>query len=204
MESLIWLTFRYGASDQRDKYYALISLERELSMTTLLGPKLLVPDYGKPLREVARDFTPYSIQTADSLLLLSLINPSDFELKQRFESRTPSWVYVPSNELYNLRFGEQYILSGWPYAIKRKAHAVVSDLGVRIQPSEDPDVLVLGGIRDDELIDVPAREYGKPRLLDWCEQGYRRCNLIDTISVKNYLAKVFAQSQRSMISKAET
>jgi hypothetical protein len=44
----------------------------------------------------------------------------------------------------------------------------------------------------NELIDVPAGEYGKPRLLTWCEQDFRRCNLMGTVLVKNYLENFVA------------
>jgi hypothetical protein len=52
--------------------------------------------------------------------------------------------------------------------------------------------LIHVGVRKDELVDIPAGKPGKFRLLGWCEQGYKRCNLVGTFSLESYFAKFFA------------
>ena len=73
--SLLWRTANYKASDQRDKLFALLSLAGEFQDNEFGRPQALLPNYLKPLREVARDFTRYIIEISRSLLILSLVNP---------------------------------------------------------------------------------------------------------------------------------
>jgi hypothetical protein len=53
LESLIWLTADYQASDPRDKFFALLSLAGDFRLCPT--PRGLQANYAKPLEQVARD-----------------------------------------------------------------------------------------------------------------------------------------------------
>jgi len=188
--SLLWRTANYKASDQRDKFFALLSLAGEFQDNDVGRPQALVPNYLKPLGEVARDFTRYVIETSRSLLILSLINPESQQEIEPIPNRGPSWAYIPSDALASLRFGEQYILKGLPFKIQRKGHDVCLRFPVRTRLSENPDVLILSGRRYGKILKISSNKR-TPKLLDWCEQGHRCLSKMGKLSLKQFLAQFF-------------
>jgi hypothetical protein len=170
LDSLLWRTANYGATDHRDKYFALLSLTGEFQGNPTWQADSLAPDYEKELPIVARDFTRYIIENTKSLLVLSLINwrePPD-------PSKGASWAYVPSNDSKFLCFGEQYVLLGVPYQVKRKWNNAGMYLDVGIMPEERDDILLLRGIRFDHLVEVsPASSNAETlKLLEWMSFSY--------------------------------
>ena len=188
--SLLWRTADYKASDQKDKFFALLSLAGEFQDNEFGRPQALVPNYRKPLGEVARDFTRYVIETSGSLLILSLINPESQQNIEPSPNTGPSWAYIPSNALASLRFGEQYILKGLPFEIQRKGHEACLRFPIRTQLSVNPDVLTISGRRCGEILEISSNK-GTPKLLDWCEQGYRCLSKMGMLSLKHFLAQFF-------------
>ena len=188
--SLLWRTANYEASDQRDKFFALLSLAGEFQDNESGRPQALVPNYLKPLGEVARDFTRYIIETSRSLLILSLINPESQQEIEPVPNIGPSWAYIPSDALATLRFGEQYVLKGLPFEIQREGHEACLRFPIRTRPSENPDALIISGRRCGKILEISSNK-GTPKLLDWCEQGHRYLSKMGKLSVKYFLAQFF-------------
>jgi hypothetical protein len=180
LESLVWRTARYKASDSRDRIYTLLSLAGDFSRGNP-PPRELAPDYTRPPGQVARDATRYIIETSKNLLVLSLINREygELQLYPRADA-APSWTYVPSDDVCDLQFGEeQYVLKGSPYTIERKGYKAASHRATRTYFRGDMDVLTLYGRRFHEIVDTGHYDdddngngTSAPRLLRWCRQGY--------------------------------
>jgi hypothetical protein len=188
--SLLWRTANYKASDQRDKFFALLSLASKFQDNEVPCPQVLVPNYRKPLGEVARDFARYVIETSKSLLILSLINLESQQEMEPIPNIGPSWAYIPSDTLASLRFGEQDILKGWPFEIQRQGHEACLLFPFRTQHSENPDVLIISGRRYGKIVEVSSNTR-TPKLLGWCEQGHQYLSKMKNLPLKQFLAQFF-------------
>ncbi|KAJ3524977.1 hypothetical protein NM208_g11837 [Fusarium decemcellulare] len=212
-DSLLWKTADYGASDQRDKFYALLSLtgtQSEELGTTLSRTRfnLPVPNYRLSLVQVAQAFTRHIIEAYRDLLILALINRGAAFLDSLLPcpENGPTWAYIPSNNPCSLRFGEGHVLTGYPYSITRKGLTAASSKRVRIREDDDPNVLSLLGRRvdtihtSDHTIETHlepqqwlADGAPLPRLVQWCEWGYKAlCEIWrQDISVPYFLSCIF-------------
>ncbi|KAJ2904755.1 hypothetical protein MKZ38_007263 [Zalerion maritima] len=172
--SLLWTTSKYKATDNRDKFFALLSISSNLKSIS----SRLLPDYAKPLSDVGRDFTRHVIQASNSLLVLSLINnetvePPDQDAEGNNWNKAPSWAYIPSNEPGDISFGESYGTIGYPYNVTRPEYSAWINASVTDLPVEDPNVLTLEGRYIDSIAEVCGEQHGLPKLLSWCVKGYQ-------------------------------
>jgi hypothetical protein len=68
--SLLWRTATYGATDQRDKLFALVDLAlRRKGVEVASLPTAMAPNYRKSIVDVVRDFTRYVVENSPTLLV---------------------------------------------------------------------------------------------------------------------------------------
>lgn len=133
LEALVSRLLKFEASDPRDTVYALLSICKEkLSLegssqtgsSSLPVPdsthpqKKIVPDYGKSIEEVYRDFTEYCVTTSGSIDIICRhwappprwsksatkenlrLHVKKKEEKQKIKAKLPSWVPLLTDSPY--------------------------------------------------------------------------------------------------------
>ena len=204
-ESILWRTAEFGATDLRDKFFALASLKDAMERQNpraearkYLHLKVPAANYRATLTQVAHQFTVYAL-LLDSLLILSLVN-RDPASRPPSPDFGPTWVYTPSEDFRPLRFGQQYTLISHPYKVLRDCRPInyrytqgdtVSVPRIFLESGK----LVLKGRKFDEISAVAPSSSGKgPKLAWWCEFAHRHASMGLYEFLESFLLAISARS----------
>jgi hypothetical protein len=147
LQSLLYSTYAFQATDARDKVFALFGLAAE-SRSPDSWPKVLMPNYNRSIRDVYTEVTLYCIRTTRTLSILSQVERTSDVNGDSDGSTYPSWVprwnlprLASSLNVYDVAHNA----SGWKH-LTEKFNLASKRIPASIDPCLSPGVLRLAGL----------------------------------------------------------